>query len=104
MHYGGHWAVAFPKPVYWYMAPPESKSTRFGSSWLWDRVHDRECESAARHDAEGARDLRIRLIRERRARKYFPDKIRYTEHFLDNTYCRRGLEANAGGYVISTPG
>src|SRR4051794_36734617 len=27
VHYGGHWAVAFPKTVYWYMAPPGSKSS-----------------------------------------------------------------------------
>jgi hypothetical protein len=25
VHYGGHWAVAFPKPVFWFMAPPDSK-------------------------------------------------------------------------------
>jgi hypothetical protein len=23
VHYGGHWAVIFPKPVYWFMGRPE---------------------------------------------------------------------------------
>ena len=29
VHYGGHWAVAFPKPVYWYMALAGLEIKRF---------------------------------------------------------------------------
>ena len=75
VHYGGHWAVAFPKPVYWYMAPPESKSSvsevpgygtvyTIGSANALLDMMRREQGFAV-----------IRLIRERRARKYSPTKF-----------------------------
>lgn len=85
VHYGGHWAVAFPKPVYWIMAPPGSKSSKaevpgygtvytIGSSKaLLDMMHREHGFAYQTHPRT-------------KGSKEYPDKIRYTEHFLDDTY------------------
>ena len=41
VHYGGHWAVSFPKPVYWFMAPTGRRVLHITSTGLWDRIHSR---------------------------------------------------------------
>lgn len=89
VHYGGHWAVSFPKPVYWYMAKPGTKSSvsnvpgygtvyTIGSSKaLLDMMHKENGFAYQTHPRT-------------KGSKTFPDDIRYTEHFLDDTYVGAG--------------
>ena len=89
VHYGGHWAVSFPKPVYWIMGPPGSKSSisevpgygkvyRIGSQKaLLDMMHREHGFAYQTHPRT-------------KGSKEYPDKIRYSEHFLDDTYFGAG--------------
>ncbi|MEP7363088.1 MAG: DUF4350 domain-containing protein [Acidobacteriota bacterium] len=89
IHYGGHWALSFPKPVYWKMAPPGTKSsvdevpgygrvyTIGGSKALLDMVHKENGFVYQTHPRT-------------KGSKTFPDDIRFTEHFLDDSYVGAG--------------
>lgn len=89
VHWGGHWAVSFPKPVYWHMGPRNSKSSvaevpgygkvyTIGSSKaLLDMVHKEKGFAYQTHPRT-------------KGSKTFPDDIRYTEHFLDDNYVGAG--------------
>lgn len=89
VHYGGHWAVAFPKPVYWFMAKPGADASvrqlpGYGTVYT----------------IGGAKTLLDMIRKERgfvyqthprtKGSKEYPDKIRQTEHFLDDTYVGAG--------------
>lgn len=89
VHLGGHWAVSFPKPVYWYLnrkpdQPYKSQDPKYGTVY---RVAD-------------AKEL-LNLIREEngfvyqthprtKGSKTFPDDIKETEHFRDPHYWGAG--------------
>ncbi len=89
VHYGGHWAVSFPKPVYWHMAPPGAKSSRaevpgYGTVYtigsakaLLDMMHRENGFAYQTHPRT-------------KGSKGYPDAIRYSEHFLDDTYVGAG--------------
>ncbi len=89
VHYGGHWAVAFPKPVYWYMAPPDSKSSVSevpGYGTVYTIGSAKALLDMMRREQGFAYQTHPRT----KGSKVFPDRIRYTEHFLDNTYWGSG--------------
>jgi hypothetical protein len=85
VHYGGHWAVAFPKPVFWYMAPPESKSSVSevpGYGTVYTIGSAKALLDMMRREHGYAYQTHPRT----KGSKAFPDKIRDTEHFLDDSY------------------
>jgi hypothetical protein len=89
VHYGGHWAVAFPKPVYWFMAPPGSKSSRSdvaGYGTVYTIGSAKDLLDMMRREHGFAYQTHPRT----KGSKVYPDKIRYTEHFLDDTYWGAG--------------
>ena len=92
VHFGGHWAVAFPRKVFWFMdrragEPLAGEHPQFG------RIYR----------AGDATDL-LELVRRENGFVYqthprtkgslgFPDKIRDTEHFRDAHYFGAGWKA-----------
>lgn len=92
VHYGGHWALVFPRPVYWFMAPPGTEApTReapgYGNVYtvgspkaMLDLVHRENAYVYQTHPrTKGSKD--------------YPDKIRTAEHFLDPSYIGAGWKA-----------
>ncbi|MEO7653344.1 MAG: hypothetical protein ABIZ80_23035 [Bryobacteraceae bacterium] len=88
-HFGGHWSVAFPKPVYWQMGPPDSESSK--------TVHPKY---GTVYRIGSAKAL-LEMLRAEKGHAYqthprtkgstgFPDKIRDTEHFRDARYLGAG--------------
>ncbi|MCC6293269.1 MAG: DUF4350 domain-containing protein [Bryobacterales bacterium] len=89
VHYGGHWAVSFPKPVYWFMAKPGSPSkvaevagygkvyTIGGANALLDMIRKENGFAYQTHPRT-------------KGSKGYPDAIRYAGHFLDPTYVGAG--------------
>jgi hypothetical protein len=89
VHYGGHWAVAFPKPVYWYMAPPGTKAARTetpGYGTVYTIGSAKDLLDMMRKENGFAYQTHPRT----KGSKAYPDAIRHTEHFLDNTYVGAG--------------
>ncbi len=92
VHLGGHWAVAFPKPVYWWMDRPA------GGAFL-----GRHPRYGAVYSAANPAEM-IDLIRREGGILYqshprtkgstgFPDKIRETDYFRDASYLGAGWKA-----------
>ncbi|MCS7026046.1 MAG: hypothetical protein NZV14_14680 [Bryobacteraceae bacterium] len=89
VHYGGHWAVVFPKPIYWMMQRPQG--TEFVSPHQkYGRVY-----------RTGNANEMLELIRREKGFAYqthprtkgstgYPDKIRSESYFLDSTYFGAG--------------
>jgi hypothetical protein len=92
VHLGGHWALVFPKPVYWFMDRPASAEFRtqdpkFGVVY---RVgNERELLDMARREKGYMYQTHPRT----KGSTGFPDKIRQTEHFLDPRYLGAGWKA-----------
>jgi hypothetical protein len=89
VHYGGHWAVAFPKPVYWFMAPPGTVSSRTEVPG-YGTVYTIGSSKALLDMIRKERGLAYQTHPRTKGSKIYPDKIRYTEHFLDDTYVGAG--------------
>jgi hypothetical protein len=85
VHYGGHWAVAFPKPVYWFMARPGTPSTRTEVPG-YGTVYTVGSSKALLDMMKRERGFAYQTHPRTKGSKEYPDKIRYTEHFLDDTY------------------
>lgn len=85
VHYGGHWAVTFPKPVYWFMAPPGSKSSRAEMPG-YGTVYTIGSEKALLDMMKREKGVAYQTHPRTKGSKGYPDQIRYTEHFLDDTY------------------
>ena len=85
VHYGGHWAVSFPKPVYWHMAPAGTNSSKAvvpgygtvytigGSAALLDMMRQEHGFVYQTHPRT-------------KGSKAYPDAVRNSEHFLDDTF------------------
>jgi hypothetical protein len=92
VYFGGHWALAFPKPVYWHMSrkpsqPFQEKDTKYGTVY----------------NTADATEL-LGLVRDENAFVYqthprtkgsmgYPDKIRDSAHFLDAHWFGAGWKA-----------
>lgn len=89
VHFGGHWAVTFPKPVYWIMAPLGTESTKkqipnYGTVYtigsakaLLEMLNEENGVAYQTHPrTKGSKD--------------YPDKIKTAEHFLHPTYFGAG--------------
>ncbi|MGH9722389.1 MAG: DUF4350 domain-containing protein [Bryobacteraceae bacterium] len=89
VHYGGHWAVSFPKSVYWHMAPPGAKSSQAevpGYGTVYTIGSAKALLDMMRKENGFAYQTHPRT----KGSKVFPDQIRFTEHFLDDTYAGAG--------------
>lgn len=89
VHYGGHWAVAFPKPVYWYMAKPDVKSS-VAEVPGYGTVYTISSAKALLDMMRRERGFAYQTHPRTKGSKVYPDTIRYTEHFLDDTYWGAG--------------
>lgn len=89
VHYGGHWAVSFPKPVYWYMAPPGTKSS-VAEVAGYGTVYTIGDSKALLDMLRKERGFAYQTHPRTKGSKAFPDQIRFTEHFLDDTYVGAG--------------
>ena len=92
VHFGGHWALIFPKPVYWFMNRPEGGS--------FEMTHPEYGQVYSTADA----DELLELVRREGGLMYqthprtkgstgFPDRIAGTEHFVDPAYLGAGWKA-----------
>jgi hypothetical protein len=92
VHLGGHWSLAFPKPVYWFM--------RKGSEGPLQRQHPKY--GSVYH--VGSPDDVIEMIRREHGILYqthprtkssfgYPDKVRHTDFFLDPRFIGAGWKA-----------
>jgi hypothetical protein len=100
VYLGGHWAVIFPKPVYWFMDRPsggqfEMQHPKYGKVYSAANAHEM-----------------LELVRKEGGYMYqthprtkgstgFPDEIRNTEHFTDPRYLGAGWKAMPSD--LSTP-
>jgi hypothetical protein len=85
VHYGGHWAVSFPKPVFWKMAKPGTPSTKTevpGYGTVYTIGSAKALLDMMRKENGFAYQTHPRT----KGSKTYPDDIRFTEHFLDDTY------------------
>jgi hypothetical protein len=92
VHYGGHWSAIFPKPVYWFMAPPGTVSSKkevpgYGTVYT---IGDAKALLQMMHAENG---YAYQTHPRTKGSKEYPDKIRSTEHFLDRTYLGAGWKA-----------
>ncbi len=89
VHYGGHWAVSFPKPVYWFMAPvgsPSKLEERPGFGKVYTIGSAKSLLDMVRQEQGFVYQTHPRT----KSSKEYPDKIKDTEHFRDRTYFGAG--------------
>lgn len=92
VHYGGHWGLVFPKPVYWFMAPPgtqfaKNEAPGYGSTYT---IGDAKSLLGMIKAEKG---YAYQTHPRTKGSKGFPDQIRNTEHFLDPSYLGVGWKA-----------
>jgi len=92
VHLGGHWALVFPKPVYWFMSRPADRTfaaahPKYGTVYNVGNAHEM-----------------LDLVRREHGYMYqthprtkgstgYPDKIRGTDYFQDSSYVGAGWKA-----------
>ncbi len=92
VHLGGHWALIFPRPVYWFMDRPEGGA--------FEMTHPRYGKVYSTADAAEM----LELVRREGGLMYqthprtkgstgYPDRIADTEHFRDPAYLGAGWKA-----------
>ncbi len=92
VHLGGHWALVFPKPVYWWMnRPPDgsfmSKHSKYGT--VYSTADAAELLDLMRREGGWAYQTHART----KGSTGYPDAIRDSEHFRDATYFGGGWKA-----------
>ena len=92
VHLGGHWALIFPKPVYWWMNRPQG-----GKFVTKHRKHGTVYSTADAEEMLELVRLEDGLMYQTHARTKgstgYPDAIRDTEHFRDARYFGAGWKA-----------
>jgi hypothetical protein len=100
VHFGGHWALSFPKPVFWHMdrkpsQPFQEKNAKYGTVY---RVADaKELLDVVRAENAFVYQTHPRT----KGSTGFPDEIRNSAHFLDPHYFGAGFKALPSD--LSTP-
>ncbi len=84
VHYGGHYSVIFPKPVYWFMKRPaggafETTHPKYGK--VYSVANAQEMLDLVRRENGWSYQSHPRT----KGSTGYPDKIRGTEHYLDPT-------------------
>jgi len=92
VHFGGHWAVAYPKPVYWHMSrgasvPFQQKDPKYGT--VYNTADARELLDLVRAENGFVYQTHPRT----KGSMGFPDQIRETPHFLDAHWFGAGWKA-----------
>ncbi|MBI3209888.1 MAG: hypothetical protein HYZ37_13460 [Candidatus Solibacter usitatus] len=92
VHLGGHWVLAFPKPVYWHMGAVSGKPFRethpqFGT--VYHVANARQMLDLIRAENGLAYQAHPRT----KGSMGFPDTIQGTEHFRDDSYFGAGWKA-----------
>lgn len=100
VHFGGHWALVFPKPVYWWMSRPEggrfaAKHPRYGT--VYSSADAAELLELVRREGGWMYQTHART----KGSTGYPDAIRDTEHFRDERYFGAGWKAMPADF--STP-
>jgi len=100
VHLGGHWAVMFPKPVYWFMGRPdggqfETQHPKYGK--VYSTADAGEMLELVRREGGYMYQTHPRT----KGSTGFPDEIRNTEHFTDPRYLGAGWKAMPAD--LSTP-
>jgi hypothetical protein len=89
VHLGGHWAVVFPKPVYWFMGRPEggrfeTDHPKYGK--VYSAANPKEMLEIVRKE----NGLMYQTHARTKGSTGFPDQIRHTEHFRDDHWFGAG--------------
>jgi hypothetical protein len=92
VYFGGHWALAFPKPVYWHMSrkpsqPFQEKDTKYGT--VYNTADARELLDLVRAENAFVYQTHPRT----KGSMGYPDKIRDSAHFLDAHWFGAGWKA-----------
>jgi hypothetical protein len=92
VHLGGHWALTFPKPVYWFMDRPAgtgflTNDPRYGP--VYRVANAGELLDMVRREGGYMYQTHPRT----KGSTGFPDQIRETEHFRDPRYLGGGWKA-----------
>ncbi len=92
VHLGGHWSVVFPKPVYWFMDRPEGR--RFeGSHPRYGKVYSAGDQKEMLDIVRAEGGLMYQTHARTKGSTGYPDKIRHSEHFLDEHWFGAGWKA-----------
>ena len=92
VHFGGHWALAFPKPVFWYMdrqsgQPFQQIDPKYGT--VYRTANAKELLDVVRAENAWVYQTHPRT----KGSTGFPDQIRETDHFMDPHYFGAGWKA-----------
>lgn len=92
VHLGGHWALVFPKPVYWFMNRPKggafvSTHPKYGT--VYSVADAKEMLEVVRREGGYMYQTHPRT----KGSTGFPDKILETDHFNDSRYLGAGWKA-----------
>ena len=92
VHFGGHWGLIFPKPIYWWMNRPEggefvSKHKRYGT--VYSTADAAELLELVRREGGWMYQTHART----KGSTGYPDAIRDTPHFRDPRYFGAGWKA-----------
>jgi len=92
VHLGGHWALVFPKPVYWFMNRPpggecEIDHPKYGK--VYSTKDAAELLEMVRREGGWIYQMHART----KGSTGYPDRIRETEHFRDASYLGAGWKA-----------
>lgn len=92
VHLGGHWAVVFPKPVYWFMNRPNggvfaSTHPKYGT--VYSVADAREVLDLVRREGGYIYQTHPRT----KGSTGFPDRVLETDHFRDARYLGAGWKA-----------
>ncbi len=92
VHLGGHWAVIFPRPVYWFMDRPEGGAfemshPRYGK--VYSAADAAEMLEVVRREGGVMYQTHPRT----KGSTGYPDRIADTEHFRDPAYLGAGWKA-----------
>ena len=92
VHLGGHWALIFPKPVYWFMNRPEGgafEMTHPEYGQVYSTANAEELLEMVRREG----GLMYQTHPRTKGSTGFPDRIAETEHFRDPAYLGAGWKA-----------
>jgi hypothetical protein len=96
VHLGGHWAVVFPKPVYWFMSRPQSTppggglvSTHPKYGTVYSPADAKEMFEVVRREG----GLMYQTHPRTKGSTGFPDRILDTDYFRDASYLGVGWKA-----------
>lgn len=92
VHLGGHWAVVFPEPVYWFMNRPDGGQFEMGHpkfGTVFSAANEAEMLELVRREGGYMYQTHPRT----KGSTGYPDKIRDTPHFRDPRYLGAGWKA-----------